>query len=169
MRDRARNVGEADALPTASQWGLFLVIVCGVLPLVADVCIHLYHEQRAGRYSLTQARLLSLVPPLKPHRSRAFGPPDEQREGVLQLERGGRTRDVWFYFTRVKQSKVDGLYSVGDLVPVWASDDDMLLKPPERVELFGWFPYLHLPVAIGATMAYLLFCAIRHERRRLHG
>ena len=169
MRDRARNVGEADALPTASQWGLFLVIVCGVLPLVADVCIHLYHEQRAGRYSLTQARLLSLVPPLKPHRSRAFGPPDEQREGVLQLERGGRTRDVWFYFTRVKQSKVDGLYSVGDLVPVWASDDDMLLKPPERVELFGWFPYLHLPVAIGATMAYLLFCAIRYERRRLHG
>jgi hypothetical protein len=169
MRDRAMKGRAASAPPTAAQWLLFVVIVCGVLPLVADVCIHLYHEQRAARYSLTQARLLSLVPPPEPRRSRGFGPAEEQREGVLQLERNGRTREVWIYFTRVKQSKVRGLYRVGDLVPVWASDDDMLLEPPERVELFGWFPQLHLFVAIGGTMVYLFFCAIRGERRRLYG
>lgn len=86
----------------------------------------------------------------------------------MQYEKNGRTHNLKFYVSGPQGSMFGSTYRADDVVPIWLSVDEARLTPPSQVELFQWFPYLHLAVGIATAMAYLFAGALIYDYKRIY-
>lgn len=155
------SVPVADVARLSRRALLFLLFVALAAPMLTDLGLHLVLEQRASGFSVQSATILSLQElPASLDTGRR---PRPQLEVRLALPWGGATRVLAVRLRTDEAADYARMHRPGEVVPVWMGAEGAMITPPLRLRLFEWFPYLHVPLAMGGFLLGLLALAIRSE------